>query len=160
MLDDDIRFIRLMERILRGEGFEVAPVTTLDLDEAVRVVASTGCFAALVDIFMYGDAAGFALIEKLRSWPATKDLPIVVASAAHREIGRNVEFLQKHRCTVLLKPFYVEDLITKVRPLYVPPRAAEREAQVVRPATLVGPHMGDDGQHPASQIPPAGGTTA
>ena len=131
VLDDDIKFIRLVERILRQEHIDVWPVTTLDLDEAVRVVEQSACSAALVDIYMYGDCAGFALIEKLRANPSTADLPLIVTSAAHREVGRKVGFLVKNKCSVLLKPFEVDDLLTKVRAAR-PPRAVMY--QVVAPA--------------------------
>ena len=123
VLDDDIKFIRLVERILRDEHIGVQPVTTLDVDEAVRVVEKSGCSAALVDIYMYGDCAGFTVIEKLRANPSTAELPLIVTSGAHREIGRKVGFLVKNKCTVLLKPFDVDDLVEKVRAVQ-PPRAA------------------------------------
>ena len=114
VLDDDIKFIRLVERVLRDEHIDVLPITTLDLEEAARIVAESGCLAALVDIYMYGDAAGFTLIEKLRAHPATAHLPLIVTSGAHREVGRKVSFLVEHNCMVLLKPFEVADLIAKV----------------------------------------------
>ena len=37
VLDDDIKFIRLVERVLRQEHIDVLPITTLDLDEAVTI---------------------------------------------------------------------------------------------------------------------------
>lgn len=115
VLDDDVQFIRMVERILKTDGLSIQPVTTPDLDEAVRVVAMTGCRAALVDIYMYGEAAGFELIERLRAQPATSDLPLIVTSGAYREIARRVPFLQQHQCSILAKPFEVDALISQLR---------------------------------------------
>lgn len=115
ILDDDIRFIRMVERVLDGEDISIEPITTVDLEEAVRVLAQSRCEMAIVDIFMYGNAAGFTLIEMLRAEPATAALPILVASGARREIGKRVAFLQQHNCDVLLKPFGIDELIDKVR---------------------------------------------
>jgi CheY-like chemotaxis protein len=115
VLDDDTQFIRLVERVLRDERVEVQPVTTLDLDEAVRVVSESNSAAALVDVYMYGSAQGFELVERLRSDPATERLAIIVTSGAHREIGKKAGFLNEHRCSVLLKPFDNSDLISRVR---------------------------------------------
>jgi DNA-binding response OmpR family regulator len=115
VLDDDVQFIRLIERALQAEQIEVQPVTTLDLDEAVRVVAETGCQTALVDVYMYNDIAGFRLIEKLRAHAPTSAIGIIVTSGAHREVGRHVPFLVEHRCGVLLKPFGIDELIAKLR---------------------------------------------
>ena len=114
VIDDDIRFIRLIERVLALEGVGIQPITTLDLDEAVRIVGESHCQAALIDVYMYGDALGFRLIEKLRSAGATAALPLIVTSGARREIGRKVAFLQQQRCSVLLKPFKPEELLAKL----------------------------------------------
>jgi CheY-like chemotaxis protein len=120
VIDDDIRFIRLVERILRSEDVEVQPITTLDVDEAICVLAESRCDAAIIDVFMYGSQTGFTLVERLRRDPATANLPIIVASGARREIGKRVGFLQQHRCGVLLKPFDAEELLTKLESLSLP----------------------------------------
>lgn len=114
VLDDDVQFIRMVERILGTEDIPVQPVTTPDLDEAVNVVAMTHCRAALVDIYIYGEVAGFELVERLRSNPETADLPIVVTSGAYREIARHVPFLQQHHCSILPKPFDVDALLSRL----------------------------------------------
>ena len=114
VLDDDQRFIRMVERVLASDGLAAAPVTTLDLDEACRVVASLAPALALVDVFMYGNAAGFDLVERLRADPATASLPLLVTSGAHREIAGRLTFLKDHGCGVLLKPFDAEDLLATI----------------------------------------------
>ncbi|MEX2225034.1 MAG: response regulator [Dehalococcoidia bacterium] len=114
VLDDDVQFIRMVERILKTDGLQIQPVTTPDLDEAARVVAMTNCRVALVDIYMYGEAAGFELIERLRQQPMTANLPLIVTSGAYREIARHVPFLQHHRCSILPKPFEVDALISQI----------------------------------------------
>jgi CheY-like chemotaxis protein len=115
VLDDDVQFIRMVERILKGEDTPIQPVTTPDLDEAVRVVAQTGCKAALVDIFMYGEAAGFEIVERLRAHPETRHLPLIVTSGAYQEIARRVPFLQQYHCLVLPKPFEIDSLLMRLR---------------------------------------------
>jgi len=124
VLDDDIRFIRLVERVLRGLQLDIQPVTTPDIDEAVRVVRVTGCDAALAGLHMYGRPCGCRFVEKPRSEPATSDLPVILTSAAHREGGRHVEFLVQHRCGVLLKPSSVQELAARLGELQLP-RPAE-----------------------------------
>ena len=114
VLDDDVQFIRMVERILGTEDIPVQPVTTPDLDEAVNVVAMTQCRAALVDIYIYGEVAGFELVERLRANAATADIPIIVTSGAYREIARHIPFLQQHHCSILPKPFEVDALLSRV----------------------------------------------
>jgi DNA-binding response OmpR family regulator len=120
VFDDDIRFIRLVERVLRGVDIDIQPITTPDVDEAVRVVSCTGCRAALIDLYMYGDARGWRFVEGLRQDPRTMELPLIMTSAAHRELGRRVSFLLEHHCSVLLKPFSIDELLSRIgvtRPL-------------------------------------------
>lgn len=114
VLDDDQRFIRMVERVLATDGLATEPVTTLDLDEACRVVAAVEPSLALVDVFMYGNAAGFDLVERLRANPATAHLPLLVTSGARREVASKLAFLQEHDCGVLLKPFDGEELLARI----------------------------------------------
>jgi DNA-binding response OmpR family regulator len=120
VIDDDLRFIRLIERVLRCEGIDVQPVTTLDIDEAIHVVEESQSRAALVDVFMYGDPMGFSIVERLRAGEATRGLPIVVTTGDRREVGRHVDFLQHNECSVLLKPFDINDLVTSIKDLAQP----------------------------------------
>lgn len=130
LIDDDIMFIRLVERILFGERTELVPITTLDIREAADIVAEGDFSLVLIDIMMYGHAAGFELVEALRSREATAAVPIVVTSGAHREIGRRVDFLRQHDCTVLRKPFEPEELVARVR---------STDAAPARPLTFPAP---------------------
>ena len=114
VLDDDLAYIRLVERILARIRDVRQPITTLDPLEAVAVIDATGCTEALVDVYMYGDAMGFTLVRRIRDTPATSRLPIVVASGAHREVVRRADVLDGLRCSVLLKPFEPNDLTAKL----------------------------------------------
>lgn len=128
VIDDDIKFIRMLERALGTHEIPILPVTTLDIDEAVRVIEDAGCRAAVVDVFMYGDALGFSLVEKLRERPTLASLPIIVSSGARREIGRKVNFLQDQRCSVLLKPFDINELVARINGAPEPAEPAESSA--------------------------------
>jgi len=114
VMDDDVKFIRMVERILSVQGVPIQPVTTPDFDEAVKVVRVTNCRAALIDIYMYGEAAGFQVVERLRNDPATSHLPLVVTSGAYREIARNVPFLKHYHCSILPKPFDADALVARL----------------------------------------------
>jgi CheY-like chemotaxis protein len=115
VLDDDVVFIRFVERALSTVGIEVQPVTTFDLGEAVRVITSTNCDVAFVDIFMYEGVHGFACVERLRAEAATRELPIVVTTGAHDLVAQRSQFLARNACRVLLKPFSVDDLLRTIK---------------------------------------------
>jgi CheY-like chemotaxis protein len=110
--DDDLRFIRLVERMLGEVESTIVPVTTLDPDDAVRVIAEAGCDAALIDLNIYNDCqAGLTLVRLLREHPATASLPLLLATAASvRDVRRHDAELRALNCGVLAKPFSVDAL--------------------------------------------------
>jgi DNA-binding response OmpR family regulator len=136
LIDDDILFIRMVERVLFGERTDVVPITTLDATEAVDIVATGDFSLAMIDVMMYGQAAGFDLVERLRARESTASMPILITSGAQREIGRRVDFLREHDCTVLLKPFEPEELVNRVRGFSLP----EQPAPIAFP-TAVPPNV-------------------
>jgi CheY-like chemotaxis protein len=112
--DDDIRFIRYVERLLGEVRARVSPVTTLDPEEAVRVVVGAGCDAALIDLHIYNDGhAGLTLVRLFREHPATAAMPLLlVTGAAPRDLKPHESFLREHHCGVLPKPFGTDALLT------------------------------------------------
>lgn len=129
VFDDDMQFLRMVERALKSHGLRAEFVTTPGLVDAADVVSAINPRLVIVDVFMYGDAAGFSFIEVLRSRAENRDLPIVVSSGAHSELARHREFLRQHRCSVLPKPFGVDDLLRAVD-LAVAGEPADQESAV------------------------------
>jgi len=71
-------------------------------------------FRSALSELLQDDGHAVRAYGSITELPDLAELPIIVASGARREIGRRVEFLQAHRCTVLLKPFGADELIAKV----------------------------------------------
>jgi CheY-like chemotaxis protein len=112
VFDDDVRFIRYVERVLSMERIETVPITTFDAGEAVRVAAESGCNAALVDLRMYNDpAAGFAFVQALREDPRTSNLPVCLVTGELTELKRRRDLIDHYGCSVLPKPFTPDDLL-------------------------------------------------
>lgn len=126
VFDDDLPFIRMVEHALGESGMSVQPVTTFDLSEAVRVISESGSEVGLIDIFMYGEDAGFRLIERLREDPRTADMPLIVTSGAEREVERHAAFLDEHGCKLLLKPFRPDELVNAISSCHKPIASLDR----------------------------------
>lgn len=113
--DDDLRFIRFIERAFLETGATVQPVTTLDPEEAVRVIAATACDTALIDLRMYNDdLAGLTIASMLRADPTTHDIRMRIATCAPRDLRRYDDTLRALRCEVLPKPFSIDDLFASL----------------------------------------------
>ncbi len=111
VIDDDAPFIRFMERALATIGYDCQPITTFDIDDAVRIVEQGNFEAAIVDVFMYNRASGFACVDAIRSRSACADLPLIVASGAQNKIASQMSLLRDAGCAALAKPFGLDDLV-------------------------------------------------
>jgi two-component system chemotaxis response regulator CheY len=111
---DDSAVIRALHGyILKAEGFE-----TLEADSgfaALEVLANHPCHLAIVDVNM-PRMDGFTLIRKIRSIPATRDMPIIVVST-QQEARDRMKGLEAGANTYLIKPSEPDRLIDGVRAL-------------------------------------------
>jgi CheY-like chemotaxis protein len=112
--DDDVRFIRFVERLLVEADARICPVTELDPADAVRVVADACCDAVMIDLHIYNDdEAGLTLVRLFREDPRTSGLPLLmVTGASQRDLKRHDAFLQSYGCGLLPKPFEANELLT------------------------------------------------
>ncbi|MEX2238325.1 MAG: response regulator [Dehalococcoidia bacterium] len=109
VVEDDERIQRLVQIVLKGEGYKVRQATNgrqaLDMinDEAPDLV--------LLDL-MLPVLDGWALRERLKQKPATAAIPILVMSAV-RNLPQTARELDV--AGYLSKPFEIDDLIRSVR---------------------------------------------
>jgi DNA-binding NtrC family response regulator len=142
VVDDDGAYLRFVERALSTAGFECFRITTFDIDETARVIAQSGCAAAIVDIFMYDQPSGLACVDAIRAHPGTESLPIIVASGAHERLAKSSDFLRERHCYALSKPFGVDQLIATInqalQPATIPAQTAHRAPVLETASALVG----------------------
>lgn len=82
---------------------------------ALEIARSRPLTLAIIDLIMPG-LDGFALCRALRAEPATRDLPILVVTAARRPEDRS-DALAAGATDYLAKPFDLDDLLARVRRL-------------------------------------------
>jgi two-component system, chemotaxis family, chemotaxis protein CheY len=111
---DDSAVIRALHTyILKSEGFEA-----LEADNgftALEVLNNHPCHLAIIDVNM-PRMDGFTLIRKIRSNPATQEMPIIVVSTQQEAIDHS-KGLEAGANAYLIKPTDPDILIDKVRSL-------------------------------------------
>jgi DNA-binding response OmpR family regulator len=108
IVDDEPRYLRLMEANLITEGFNVIKAT--NGQEAVDLVASSKPDLVLLDIMMpFLD--GFAACERIREFSM---VPIIMVTARGEENAR-VRGLDLGADDYIVKPFSATELIARVR---------------------------------------------
>jgi DNA-binding response OmpR family regulator len=116
VVDDEPRYVRLMEANLISEGFDV--LKTYDGQSAVELVADKQPDLVLLDVMMPG-LNGFGACERIREFSS---VPIIMVTAKGEEQDR-VHGLDVGADDYIVKPFSATELLARVR-------AVLRRAQV------------------------------
>ncbi len=112
IIEDDAAVLDVMTECLTGDGYRILPYR--QGAGAYELIASERPDAVILDIRMEHPRAGLAVLQRLRRNPATVDTPVVICTADTafmREWGR---MLEEYRCTVLVKPFQIAELLAMI----------------------------------------------
>ncbi len=67
--------------------------------------------AVILDVRMEQPRAGMAVLRHLRGEAATAAVPVIVCTADHRFVADWQDVLATDHCTVVTKPFRIDDLL-------------------------------------------------
>ncbi|HEV8191856.1 MAG TPA: response regulator [Ktedonobacterales bacterium] len=104
--------LEAMQFVLEDEGYRVT-----SLEEALtdmRTLAYRHPDLVILDWLFQGGARGLQVVQAIRLRPAFKDLPIIVCSAAIREMREMADYFEAQHVTVLFKPFDLDSFLTAV----------------------------------------------
>jgi len=109
VVNDDRDMLDLYGAVIEEMGHK--PVLRVQLEPDPEVVVATGAEAVVIDLQGEKDRlAGLRAIKALRADPATRGLPIVLATGARQEVRPLVKQLESLDVPVLLKPFAIDQL--------------------------------------------------
>jgi CheY-like chemotaxis protein len=103
-IDDDSQVLKLYERYLVPEGYQVEALT--DPEKARRMAKKVKPFAITLDIMMPG-FDGWQVVRDLKSDPETRDIPIIICSIVEEEEKGFSPGVAEYS----LKPIVEDDLI-------------------------------------------------
>src|SRR4029078_11811607 len=123
IVDDEPRYLRLLEANLRTEGYEV--VTAQDGMQAVNVFSDQPIDLVLMDVMM-PKLDGFGATQRIRELLSN---PIIILTAKGDEQDR-VRGLDLGADDYLIKPFSATELLAQVRafPRLAPPSSEMRHS--------------------------------
>jgi signal transduction histidine kinase len=147
-VDDQEPNIRLVGAILTQSGYEVIPA--FDGEQALARAAVRTPDLILLDMRMPG-LDGFAVVERLRSDPRTRDVPVIfLTAAAERE--HLVKAFAAGAVDYLTKPFVAEELIARVRAHIELKLARDHLQRVAREREEIAALVAHDLKNPLSSI--------
>ncbi|MBI3159380.1 MAG: response regulator transcription factor [Chloroflexi bacterium] len=108
VVDDEPRFLRLVEANLSTEGFTV--LTSPNGQDAVKRVADEAPDLVLLDVMM-PVLDGFSALDRIREFSM---VPVIMLTAKGEEADR-VEGLNRGADDYVVKPFSAQELVARVR---------------------------------------------
>lgn len=112
VVNDDTQFLRMMEMILAGEGYDT--LIFFEGSTAFEDIKTHLPDLVVLDIRMEDPEAGWIILDLMRLDETTTDIPVVVCSADHEQLLAKEEYLLSKRAGILRKPFDIDDLVAKV----------------------------------------------
>jgi len=107
-VDDEPRFVRLVEANLTSAGFDV--ITAYNGKEAIDAVANESPDLVLLDVMM-PEVDGFTALSRIREF---SNVPVIILTAKGEENDR-VEGLNLGADDYVVKPFSANELLARVR---------------------------------------------
>lgn len=109
VLDDSMEFQQLVSVMLSYIGISNLTQWTTSAD-ALPALTKSPPDLLLLDVMM-GGMGGLDVWKQLRNHPTTRELPIIMCTAAVNSIVEDESWLQEDRNTIVLpKPFTLEEL--------------------------------------------------
>src|SRR5688500_19051025 len=117
VVNDSPELLELAEMLLRDEDFDVK-VAVLG-DGAFELIRDTMPDAVILDVRL-PDVSGWDILQALKLDQRTSMIPVLVCSAAVQELRALENQLARMGVDVLIKPFAIDTLLTKVEALIGP----------------------------------------
>ncbi len=116
VLNDVAEILDLFEEILSDEGYRVSrgTMTPGALGRTFQEVKELKPDLLIADFLFGHDPLGWQLVQMMRMDAATVDLPIVVCTAAAKQVEEIGAHLDEMGIGVVLKPFDVDTLLAEV----------------------------------------------
>jgi CheY-like chemotaxis protein len=110
VINDDTVFLELMHDLLEGEErYEVR--VCKEWDGAYEFVKQERPDLIIQDIRIGGEEHGWTILNLLTLDPTTKDIPMIVCSAAVYSLHEHQEMLNRYGIRALAKPFDLDTLL-------------------------------------------------
>jgi CheY-like chemotaxis protein len=113
VIDDDAVFLDLMQDLLgAGEGYEV--ITSSDWLDSFNFLKQAQPDLVILDLMMGREQSGWAILELLHEDEATRDIPVIVCSAAAPALDQHADRLRRGLVSAMAKPFDVDALLFEI----------------------------------------------
>jgi CheY-like chemotaxis protein len=125
VIDDDQSILEFFQLLLEAEGYEVS--LSKIAFEQVSDVEQLHPDLIILDLKIGYRNEGWKLLQKLKMYPPTKNIPVILCTAALVEVREQEETFHQKGIPVIYKPFEVDELLHVVHQFLPPSSLDQRE---------------------------------
>jgi DNA-binding response OmpR family regulator len=125
VINDTQELLEMFRMILEAENYHVvlSGVPILKVSEIEQIHPDL----IILDIIFGDQKSGWQMLQMIRMQRSTAHIPVIICSAALREVQEQEGYLIAQGVRVLYKPFDIDDLITMISRALVEHRKATTE---------------------------------
>ncbi len=112
IVDDVVANLKVLMATLKQEGYKVRPITNPKM--VFDIARKTNADLILLDVRM-PQMDGFEVCQRLKDDPELRDIPVIFISAQSTSEAEADQFFASGAVDFVLKPFDVNEVLTKVR---------------------------------------------
>jgi CheY-like chemotaxis protein len=112
VVNDSMEFLQLMEELLTDEGYTVSLAQT---GAGTRAAVKQSRPDLLILDVRLPDISGLEVLNLLRLDPETQAIPVLLCTAAVRDVLAQQAILGERGIPILFKPFDLDDLLRAIR---------------------------------------------
>ncbi len=112
VINDDESILELFQMLLQSEGYEV--FSSVEAIENVADVETLEPDLVILDLKLGMQEEGWIMLQKLRMYPPTTDIPIIICTAALDIVRQQESTLQDKGIPIVYKPFSINELMKAV----------------------------------------------
>ena len=120
VINDDQSILDLFSLLLEAEGYEV--IISRIAYEEVSDVDKLRPALIILDFKIDNHNAGWTFLQKLKMYRPTKDVPLILCTAALKEVREQEEVLRQKGIPLIYKPFDIDELLQVVQQ-FLPPQS-------------------------------------
>jgi DNA-binding response OmpR family regulator len=112
-VNNDATFLHLLEVLLRDAGYQTLLIQAGDL--GYTTIKQQRPQVVIIDIDIDVPTASWRTVDLLLLDPDTMGIPLIICTVADQVVADRSQKLQAAGCTVIYKPFTIDELAAQVR---------------------------------------------
>lgn len=115
VINDTVAILELFTALLEGEGYRVTTDGfSVEMTEMLARVKAGQPDLIVLDFVILDEGKGWQFLQLLKMDRATRDIPVIACTAAAKLVEDLQVHLDEMGVGVLLKPFDIDDLLSKI----------------------------------------------